>query len=211
MVFFTDDELDRLVKALPEAIERDVGNDWLVPFVITARWIGTRRNELLHLERRQLDLESGKITLDPGTTKNRQGRVIYLPPEALEALKVWDETTRALEREEGVIVRRVFHRHGKPIRHFPYELWHSACAKAEITGRRRLHDFRRTAARSYRASGVPEGIVMQICGWKTRSMFDRYDIKNEDDLREAAVQVTTVRDKGAKARVKGMNAPKSAL
>jgi hypothetical protein len=28
-------------------------------------------------------------------------------------------------------VRRIFHRHGEPIKHFPYELFHSACAKAE--------------------------------------------------------------------------------
>jgi len=29
---------------------------------------------------------------------------------------------------------------------------------------------------------------MAICGWRTRAMFDRYDIKNEDDLRKAAAQ-----------------------
>jgi len=36
---------------------------------------------------------------------------------------------------------------------------------------------------------VSEGVVMAICGWRTRAMFDRYDIKNEDDLRKAAAQV----------------------
>jgi integrase len=96
--------------------------------------IGTRRNELLHLERRQLDLEHGKITFDPSTTKNKESRIVYLLPEALEALKVWDEGTRALEREQGAIVRCVFHRHGRPVRHFPYELWHSACTNAGIVG-----------------------------------------------------------------------------
>jgi hypothetical protein len=30
---------------------------------------------------------------------------------------------------------------------------------------------------------------MAICGWRARAMFDRYDIKNEDDLRKAAAQV----------------------
>lgn len=189
MVFFNDDEFDRLVRAIPEAIERDVGNDWLVPFVITVRWIGTRRNELLHLERRQLDLEAGKIALEPGSTKTGEGRVIYLPAEALKALKSWDEKTRELERESGIIVRNVFHRHGEPIRHFRYDTFHAACAKAEIGGRRILHDFRRTAARSYRRAGVSEGVVMMIGGWKTRSIFERYNIKSEDDLREAAAAV----------------------
>jgi integrase len=189
MVFFNDDEFDRLVKAIPDSIERDVENDWLVPFLITARWIGTRRNELLYLERRQLDLEAGKITLEPGSTKNGEGRVIYLPPEALSALKSWDEKTRELERARGIIVRNVFHRHGQPIRHFPYDTFHAACAKAEIGGRRILHDFRRTAARSYRRAGVSEGVVMMIGGWKTRSIFERYNIKSEDDLRDTAAAV----------------------
>jgi integrase len=190
-VFFDDDEYERLLKALPELLAegRKVGNDWLAPFITVARWTGARRDELLSLERRQLDLDAGKITLDPGTTKNGDGRVFYLPPAALAALKAWDEKTHDLERERGVIVRHVFHRHGEPVRHFPYDHWHALVARAGIPGRRIVHDFRRTAARSYRRSGVSEGVVMKILGHKTRSMFERYNIKNEDDLREAAVAV----------------------
>jgi integrase len=75
-IYFTKGELDGLVKALPEEIAEggrgDLGNEWLVPFVITAFWTGARLRELLHLERRRLDLEAGKITLPPGSTKNRK-------------------------------------------------------------------------------------------------------------------------------------------
>jgi hypothetical protein len=42
-------------------------------------------------------------------------------------------------------------------------------------------------------------------------MFDRYDIRNEQDLRDAAAQLASVRDKRAKARVKGTEGPKSAF
>jgi hypothetical protein len=29
---------------------------------------------------------------------------------------------------------------------------------------------------------------MRLCGWKTRSMFDRYNIINEGDLRQGVAQ-----------------------
>jgi len=80
---------------------------------------------------------------------------------------------------------------------FPCAVWHDACAAAHIPGRRWLHDFRRTAARHYRRSGVSEGVVMKILGHKTRSIFERHNIKNEDDLREAAQAVAVMGQNGA--------------
>ena len=53
---------------------------------------------------------------------------------------------------------------------------------------RLVHDLRRTAARDFRRRGVSEGEIMKLCGWKTRAMFDRYNIIDEADLAEAVAK-----------------------
>ena len=53
-------------------------------------------------------------------------------------------------------------------------------------------------ARNYRRSGESESVIMKIGGWKTASVFRRYSIVDEDDLRRAAERVTIVPN-GAKA------------
>lgn len=82
----------------------------------------------------------------------------------------------------------VFHNHGRPIANY-YKAWHKACTDAKIE--RIPYDFRRTAVRNLGRAGIRENVAMMMTGHKTRSVFDRYDIVPEQDLKEAAERLTT--------------------
>src|SRR5207302_8967287 len=75
---------------------------------------------------------------------------------------------------------RVFHREDVPVRTWRTAL-RDACRRAGVP-HRVLHDCRRTAARNLIRAGVPERVAMLLTGHRTRAVFDRYNIVNEQEL-----------------------------
>jgi integrase len=150
------------------------------------------QSEVLPLTWSRVDVQAGTIRLDAGMSKNGQARTAFVGPETARLLAEQRERVRGLERELGRIIPEVFpHPDKGPLRgqriREVRKAWYRACRRAGHPGVL-LHDLRRSGVRSLIRSGVPERVAMTISGHKTRSVFDRYNIVSEADLREAAAR-----------------------
>jgi integrase len=160
------------------------------PIVHVLYLTGWRVNEVASRERRHLDMSAGWLRLEPGETKTGEGRMFPLIPELREVLTRQLERTRALELKTGRIVKRLFHRNGKPIRTFRHA-WRAACRRAGLPGKLR-HQFRRTAVRNLERAGVSRSAAMRLVGHQTEQIYQRYAIVAESDLREAGDKLTAL-------------------
>ena len=141
-------------------------------------------SEVLPLEWKQVDREAQTVRLEPGTTKNREARVLPygMLPELVEVIETaWHEHQSLAQ--DGVLSPYVFHRDGQRIKDYR-RAWKSACKRAGLPDKL-VHDFRRTAVRNLTRAGVPDSVAMKITGHKTGSVFDRYNITSEADLWDA--------------------------
>jgi hypothetical protein len=193
--FFEGDKFEAVLKHLPE---------YLKPVMTTAYITGWRiHDELLTRERKHVDLKAGWLRLEPGETKNRDGRNFPLTPRLREVLKAQIEHTEALQRAEGRIIPWLFHHEGKPIKDFR-RAWKTALVKAglgteirDTAGKlvkkaveRIPHDFRRTAVRNLERAGVSRSDAMNMVGHKTESIYRRYAISDERSLKEAGAKLS---------------------
>ncbi len=164
----------------------------LQPVAEFAYLTGWRKSEILGLQWRQVDFTAGTVRLEPGTTKNAEGRVF--PFTALPALGTilsrQRERTHAIEKATGQIIPWVFHRDGEPIKDFRGG-WERACTATGVPGRL-FHDFRRTAVRNLERAGVPRSVAMKLTGHKTESVYRRYAIVAEADLAEGVKKLAAL-------------------
>jgi integrase len=153
--------------------------DYLKPILSFGYFTGWRKAEILNLKWSHVNLRDGIVRLEPGETKNSEGRTIYMEPA------LWD-MAKQLHKNRRMDCFFVFNRDGERIDDFR-KAWGSACTSAGKPGLL-FHDLRRSAIRNMVRAGVPERVAMMISGHKTRSVFDRYNIVSQDDLIEAAIK-----------------------
>ena len=196
--FFADADFHALLGKLPA---------YLRDFVQFGYLTGWRKGEIASL--RWSDVEGDVVRLRAENAKNGEARTVTLGGDLAEVIER-RKSDRQVKTENGTLLAAyVFHHRGEPIGDFR-KSWATACLAAGLgrfvcdrcnqtskgqrceacncdaryTGRI-FHDFRRTAVRNMVRAGVPERVAMTISGHKTRSIFDRYNIVNEADLREA--------------------------
>jgi integrase len=176
--FFGDTEFRNVESNLPK---------YLQDYARFAYRTGWRKSEVASL--RWSDVDGDLIRLRGENAKNDNPRSVVCDSELAELMER-RKAARAVKTKTGVVLSDlVFHHDGEPIVDYR-KAWATACKMAGCTGKL-FHDFRRTAVRNMVRAGTPEGVAMKISGHKTRSMFDRYNITSEADLRDAMQRTQT--------------------
>jgi integrase len=205
--FLDHDKYQELRGALPE---------YARTVLVAMYHTGMRIGEVLAIQWDQVDIAEREIRLEPGTTKNDEARTLPLHGELLEVIQIQRE---ARDRKYPKCPW-VFSHAGKPIKNL-YKAWRAACVKvglgrmvcaacsgeigesgacSKCSGKVAKyvglipHDLRRTGVRNLIRAGVPRSVAMKISGHKTESVFERYNITDREDLRDAAQRLTRYLD-----------------
>jgi integrase len=196
-------KFDELIGLLPTHLR---------PLATFLYYDGVRLGEALQIDWAQVNLERHVIRLHEEQTKGAEPRVVPLPSPLIAMLRdiepktgrVFDDTNLRVEWERacnacGLGTRTLV----EPKEGYKWYRYRGLL----------IHDLRRSAVRNLVEAGVPETRAMKISGHKTRSVFDRYAIASEGDLRKAMQSVelsgvsseSVVKGKVARRRGKLLN------
>lgn len=144
---------------------------------------GWRRGEVTTLLWSDVNRAAGTITLRREQSKNGDARMLPLTVGLAALIERRWQARQATATAGGPLAHLVFHRDGRPLVDFR-KRWRAACAAAGV-GHVLFHDLRRSAVRNLDRAGVSESVAMQITGHRTNSVYRRYRIVDEHDLRAA--------------------------
>jgi len=150
---------------------------WLRAFVLVAIDSGMRREEVVRLRWEQID-DEGVVDLYAGDTKTREARNTILSQRARDALAALPRSAR------WVFPSPVTGKHLNA--DFVFKSFRLAMLDAGIAApdgcQIWLHDMRRSFITNSRRRGLDETTVMLCTGHRTRSAFERYNVRSREDL-----------------------------
>lgn len=152
----------------------DVLPDELKLLFVFGYHVGLRRGALLELKWSQVDRKEGVVWVETSKSRNRKPVPVAVP--------IYGDMGSYLDRQPKT-GEFIFSRGSRQIQDFRAS-WKAACERAGLPGLL-FHDLRRSAARNLRRAGVPESTCMKITGHKTRALFERYNIHDVTDQKEA--------------------------
>ncbi|MBL7224670.1 MAG: tyrosine-type recombinase/integrase [Desulfobacteraceae bacterium] len=194
--YLEDFEFEALREALPL---------YLKGFLTFGYLTGWRKEEVAGLTWARVDLKGRTVSLGARQTKNKEARHMYMEDGLLSIMfEQWASKEDACNY--------VFHREGQRIKDFR-GAWNDACREAGIgygykaskrytkewqekglTEGPIYHDLRRTAVRQMDKAGVSRKVAMMRTGHKTESVYNRYNIGTDADLKNAAQQLEAYRN-----------------
>ena len=150
----------------------------LKPILKMAYYEPMRKEEIIGLTWDEIDLQSNFIRLSANRTKGKKnGRSIPIHPLIKEMLY-------SLPR--SITTNRVFLYLDKQGRYRPFKGFSRSWNRVrKLAGLNDVvfHDFRHTAITNMRKAGNPPSVIMKASGHKTMSMFLRYNLVDDEDLR----------------------------
>ena len=150
----------------------------LKPILKMAYYEPMRKEEIIGLTWDEIDLQSNFIRLSANRTKGKKnGRSIPIHPLIKEMLY-------SLPR--SITTNRVFLYLDKQGRYRPFKGFSRSWNRVrKLAGLNDVvfHDLRHTAITNMRKAGNPPSVIMKASGHKTMSMFLRYNLVDDEDLR----------------------------
>jgi integrase len=177
--FFEPDQFGAIMHELPDYLRGAIHALYLT---------GWRPMEMLTRRWEHVDFDAGWLRLDPGESKNSEGRMFPMLPELRAMLERQWKSASEIQERTGVAVDYVFHYpDGRPIGQYA-RAWKSACDRAGLDGKL-VYDMRRTAVRNLIRAGASQVEAMAITGHKTISIFQRYAIVDETLMRATGAKL----------------------
>ena len=184
ILFIDRKELEVLCRHLPEYLSR------AARFAFLTGW---RLGEIRQLQWRHVDFEAGEIRLDPGMTKNGDGRIFPMTKELRTLLETSTNTKNPLlcgvtetgkravhDTEMPTLTPFVFHFRGRPIG-WIYDSWDKAVNAIGKPGML-FRNLRNSAIIDMDQRGIPRRVIQDLVGHKNPAMFDHYRRVGKTDL-----------------------------